>query len=155
VPVTSYLRNGDRSQLTDPVAGALKPGHGLPKLHVGMNREQCRNLFGDPDQVRSFKDGTFFQYLEQGFDIDFELGSRAERLFYYRAGVQKHRGQCAVTISGIGFRSTAGEIEKALGPASRTGTVGRKQWVLYDSGIQFDLDARGRVEVIVVFRAST
>jgi hypothetical protein len=118
-----------------------------------MTREQCRATFGDPDQVRSFDDSTFFQYFDFGFDIDFELGSKAKRLFFYRAGVQKHRGQCELSVKGkIGFGSPLAQVEQVLGVPSRTGYVGRKRWILFDSGIQFDFDARGRIEVIIVFR---
>ena len=109
-------------------------------------------MFGDPNEVRSFKDGTFFQYLRLGFDLDFELGSKAKRLFFYRCGVQRHTAQCDVCFRKISFGSSVDQIKAALGAPSQTGRVGKKQWMLFDIGIQFDLDSKGRTEVIIVFR---
>lgn len=149
---TSYLRDTSQPRTPVTVGGALKAGFGLQKLHVGMTREECRAVFGDPNEVRSFKDGTFFQYLRLGFDLDFELGSKAKRLFFYRSGVQRHTEQCNVSFRGISFGSSADEIKVALGAPSETGRVGKKQWMLFNSGIQFDLDSRGRTEVIILFR---
>jgi hypothetical protein len=153
MPATQNVLHSTRPQITHQVSGALKSAYGIAPLRLGMTREQCRTTFGDPDQVRSFNDSTFFQYLALGFDIDFELGSKARRLFFYRAGVQKHEGQCEVSVKGIGFGSSLAHVEQVLGGvASRRGHVGKKLWILFESGIQFDFDARGRVEVIVVFR---
>jgi hypothetical protein len=152
VAATSYLRSTSHARVPAKVGGALRAGYGLPELHVGMTREECRAVFGDPDEVRSFKDGTFFQYLRLGFDLDFELGSKAKRLFFYRSGVQAHTEQCKVSFRKISFGSSTDEIKAALGAPSQAGRVGKKQWMLFGNGIQFDLDSRGRAEVIIVFR---
>jgi len=149
---TTYLRHSSKPRVSTVLSGELRPGYGLPKLHLGMTREQCRAAFGDPDDVRSFPDGTFFQYLRRGFDIDYELGSKAKRLFFYRSGIQRHTAQCNVRYKDITFGTSAEQVKRLLGTPARTGHVGKKTWMFFDNGLQFDFDSRGKLEVLIVFQ---
>ncbi|HEU5451961.1 MAG TPA: hypothetical protein VFU76_08250, partial [Terriglobales bacterium] len=64
---------------------------------------------------------------------------------------QKHVGQCDVSANGVRFGAHLQDITAAWGGPDRHGSVGKRRWMMYNKGVQFDLDTRGRIEVIIVF----
>jgi hypothetical protein len=137
----------------------IQPGIGLPQIQLGQKVEEVIERIGKPDKiVGKFPDAYFLIYRSQGIDLDFgKRGGKLKAIFFYREGVESHKGSKAKTDKGIRLGDTRSKVLKIYGePAYKSGPsilidgYYSRECFYYEDGIQFRFGKDNRVDDISI-----
>ena len=165
---------GTTGSRSDVRSLAIRPGRGLDVLGIGDTGDRVRAVFGEPDRVRDFGNGTAMLDYRESLSLDF-LVKGNDRIV---TEVRFNRGFRGRTPDGLSLGDSLDRVLQASGGATRTiaaspaethGARLGSDRVLYEQtrgdvvnarkfmddhhGILYWFDVDGRVTQIVAFRA--
>ncbi len=115
-------------------------------------------MLGPPDEQVPSGEELYYVYRSLGIDVLFGNSQQVNSVYFFDANVEHHSHAARVRLDGIELGSTRSQVISSLGQPDLLGgpvtVAGRvKNWICYDSGVEFDLDARNRVTTIIIFDA--
>lgn len=93
-------------------------GQGWKNIVLGATRDDIVNILGKPDQTIPYSDVYFFDYYQQGIQINFDKTSdAAQTIFFYnnQADSKQFSAFTKQTNKAVGFDSTVNEVIQKYG----------------------------------------
>ena len=118
---TIYTHQPKQKVIHQPVISeedVVIEGHGWKHIVLGATRDDIVNVLGKPDQTIPYDDAYFFDYYQQGIQINFDKSSNtAYTIFFYnnQIGSKQFAPFSKGTDKGINFTNTADEVIQTYG----------------------------------------
>lgn len=146
ITVTLKIGDGINEPVTESITvrvihSLIVAGEQAAGIKLGDPFTKVKAFYGEPEERDR---GGHFSYFEIGFSGYVDGIDHVESLFIRKPNKAK-------TTEGVGVGSTRKRVEEEFGLAEEIKEGGKDHWY-WRKGIEFDYDARSRVESIYIFK---